>query len=298
MVASPGSARRFERLALRGTPVDVTVISDSNFLLFTPMLAEVASGALEPAHVSAPVRAVVAYMWFRHGVVDEATSWAGRPPVPPGVAGQPGLHTLGYGAAAGLLGGLAFTAVMVLVDALPTVAKLVGARGALAGLVVHLVIAQVIGVSYAVLFRRRRFDLASGLGWGVSYGFVWWVIGGLTLLPLLTTGTPRRGLPLPSPRSSAISPTVPRSGASTTGWRRGPTPGGSPGRRPAPNAPWPGRDQTLGSAPASGAHRRGHADHPGAHHQLTRRSRTVSVAVPPQVGSRPYRSCVRSLSGR
>jgi uncharacterized membrane protein YagU involved in acid resistance len=56
--------------------------------------------------------------------------------------------------------------------------------------VVHLVIAQLIGVSYAVLFRRCSFDLASGLGWGVSYGFVWWVLGGLTLLPLLTTGAP------------------------------------------------------------------------------------------------------------
>ena len=39
------AARTFERLALRGAPVDVTLVSDSNYLLFTPMLAEVASGA-------------------------------------------------------------------------------------------------------------------------------------------------------------------------------------------------------------------------------------------------------------
>ncbi len=63
------AAQRFERLAVRGAPVDVTVISDSNFLLFTPMLAEVASSALEPTHISAPVRAAVAYTRFRQGAV-------------------------------------------------------------------------------------------------------------------------------------------------------------------------------------------------------------------------------------
>jgi uncharacterized membrane protein YagU involved in acid resistance len=108
----------------------------------------------------------------------------------PESSGSRGLHALGHGAVAGLLGGLVFTVVMVAVDALPTVAGLVGGRAVVLGLVVHLVIAQFVGVSYAVLFRRRSFDLASGLGWGVSYGFVWWVLGGLTLLPLLTTGTP------------------------------------------------------------------------------------------------------------
>ncbi len=63
------AARRFERLALRRIPVDVTVISNSNFLLFTPMLAEVASSALEPAHISTPVRTAAAHTRFRHGAV-------------------------------------------------------------------------------------------------------------------------------------------------------------------------------------------------------------------------------------
>ncbi len=74
--AGLGAARRFERLALRGAPIDVTLISESNFLLFTPMLAEVASGALEPAHISAPVRAAVAHTRFRHGVVDDIDTTA------------------------------------------------------------------------------------------------------------------------------------------------------------------------------------------------------------------------------
>jgi len=105
--------------------------------------------------------------------------------------GARGLRATGFGAVAGLIGGLAFTAVMVLADGLPGVAAIVGARSPAVGLVVHLVIAQLIGVSYAVLFRRRSFDVTSGLGWGVCYGFLWWVLGDLTLLPILT------GRPLP-----------------------------------------------------------------------------------------------------
>lgn len=42
---------------LRGDPsATVTLISDQNSLLFTPMLAEVAGGSLEPSHISAPLR--------------------------------------------------------------------------------------------------------------------------------------------------------------------------------------------------------------------------------------------------
>jgi NADH dehydrogenase len=65
------AARRFERLNLRGHRIEVTLISDSNFLLFTPMLAEVASGGLEAQHISTPVRAAVAHTRFRHGRVVE-----------------------------------------------------------------------------------------------------------------------------------------------------------------------------------------------------------------------------------
>jgi NADH dehydrogenase len=56
---------------VRGAPVDVTLVSDSNYLLFTPMLAEVASGALEARHISAPVRASATHTRFRHGRVEQ-----------------------------------------------------------------------------------------------------------------------------------------------------------------------------------------------------------------------------------
>lgn len=69
--AGMSAAKRLEQHAARGTGVDVTLISDSNFLLFTPMLAEVASGALEPAHISAPVRSALAHTRFRRGRVSK-----------------------------------------------------------------------------------------------------------------------------------------------------------------------------------------------------------------------------------
>ncbi|MCD0452612.1 NAD(P)/FAD-dependent oxidoreductase [Actinocorallia sp. API 0066] len=62
-------ARRFERLVARGARVDVTLVSDSGFLLFTPMLAEVAGGALEAQHIGAPVRACAPHTRFRRGEV-------------------------------------------------------------------------------------------------------------------------------------------------------------------------------------------------------------------------------------
>ncbi|MGW7367091.1 hypothetical protein ACWGI8_27575, partial [Streptomyces sp. NPDC054841] len=96
-----------------------------------------------------------------------------------------------HGVVAGLAGGVIFTGVMVAVGFLPVVASLVGSESAVVGLVIHLLISQVVGVTYAVFFRRRSFDPASGIGWGVSYGFLWWILGNLTLLPLLLGAAPQ-----------------------------------------------------------------------------------------------------------
>jgi uncharacterized membrane protein YagU involved in acid resistance len=101
------------------------------------------------------------------------------------------VRALGHGPLAGLLGGLAFTVVMLTIGFLPTVARLVGSESATTGFVVHLAISVLIGASYGLLFRRRSFDAGSALGWGVSYGFLWWVLGALTLLPILLGGTPQ-----------------------------------------------------------------------------------------------------------
>ncbi|MEO6207274.1 MAG: hypothetical protein ABIP77_04910, partial [Candidatus Limnocylindrales bacterium] len=105
-------------------------------------------------------------------------------------AGSWGPRAVGRGAAAGLVGGLLFTLVMVQIGYLPNVANLVGSDSEFIGLVVHFVIAEIIGVSYGVLFRRQAFDHSAAIGWGVSYGFLWWVLGPLTLAPVILGTTP------------------------------------------------------------------------------------------------------------
>jgi uncharacterized membrane protein YagU involved in acid resistance len=122
-------------------------------------------------------------LWLRGLFLDDVRKIEVEPP------GARGPRATAYGVLAGIVGGLLFTVVMVLVGALPTVARIVGGEGTSVGLVVHLVISALIGVTYAVLFRRQSFDVLSGIGWGVSYGFFWWVLGDLTLLPLLSGGT-------------------------------------------------------------------------------------------------------------
>jgi uncharacterized membrane protein YagU involved in acid resistance len=106
----------------------------------------------------------------------------------------PGARTLraaGRGALAGGAGGLLFTVVMAQIGFFPTVARLAGGSSAGLGLAVHLAISLIVGGAYGLLFRRQTHDLATAVGWGASYGFLWWVLGGLTLLPLLIGGEPQ-----------------------------------------------------------------------------------------------------------
>ena len=65
--AGVSAARRLESLAPRSRGWDVTLVSRSNYLLFTPMLAEVASGAIEAHHIGAPVRVAVPRTRFVRG---------------------------------------------------------------------------------------------------------------------------------------------------------------------------------------------------------------------------------------
>ena len=105
--------------------------------------------------------------------------------------GTEALRALGRGALGGLVGGLVFTLLMLQVGFLGTVATLVGGVSLTSGLLVHLAISLLIGASYGVLFHRHSFDNGSAIGWGVSYGLFWWVLGSLTLLPMLLGAPPR-----------------------------------------------------------------------------------------------------------
>ncbi len=89
------------------------------------------------------------------------------------------------GVMGGLLGGLVFGALMGAMGMLPMVGQLVGLPTSVAGFFVHMVIASIIGGGYALISRLAARTLRSGIHTGIAYGFFWWFLGPLTLMPLL-----------------------------------------------------------------------------------------------------------------
>ena len=71
------TAQELEHIFWRDPDLDIAVISQSNYLLFTPMLAEVAASALEPQHISSPVRASLPHARFRRAEVQAIDTEAG-----------------------------------------------------------------------------------------------------------------------------------------------------------------------------------------------------------------------------
>jgi uncharacterized membrane protein YagU involved in acid resistance len=103
----------------------------------------------------------------------------------PEAPGSRTVRSIGWGAVAGLLGGLACLPLMAAVTGLPTLAGLVGSSSPAVGVIVHLLIGGLIGISYGLLFERESPDVAAGIAWGLLYGLVWWFAGRLTLVPIL-----------------------------------------------------------------------------------------------------------------
>ena len=100
-------------------------------------------------------------------------------------SGVRGTRSLLMGQVGGIAGGLLFTFVMVRIDALPQVAGLIGAQSEIIGFVLHLLIAIFIGGSYGLLFQREAYSPGSGMAWGLVYGLVWWLLGAVTLFPVI-----------------------------------------------------------------------------------------------------------------
>ncbi len=61
-------ARHLERFSRRDE-IAVTVVNRENYMLFTPMLPEVASGSIEPRHIAPPLRAILHKSAFELGNV-------------------------------------------------------------------------------------------------------------------------------------------------------------------------------------------------------------------------------------
>ena len=98
------------------------------------------------------------------------------------------LRSIGWGALAGLVGGLVSLPIMASTGVLPGIAGLDSSFGGVRGIVLHLMVSAGIGMTYGLLFRNEASSLGLGIPWGFLFGLIWWYVGPLTLLPLLRTG--------------------------------------------------------------------------------------------------------------
>lgn len=80
-----------------------------------------------------------------------------------------------------LAGGVVFGMLMQMMGMIKMIAGLMGSESAVVGWAVHLVISALFGVGYGLLFGGFR---RAWLG-GLIYGFIWYVLGPLTLMPLM-----------------------------------------------------------------------------------------------------------------
>src|SRR5918995_6246101 len=125
---------------------------------------------------------------------------------------------LGSSIVAGLIAGIVFGVMMQMMMAptpdggqMPMIAmvgQIVGSPTAGAGWLYHLFNSAVIGVIFGWLLGDRVHGYGSALGWGAAYGFAWWIIGGLILMPLFLGMSPFAPLMMPPMRMVAIGSLV------------------------------------------------------------------------------------------
>jgi hypothetical protein len=112
------------------------------------------------------------------------------------------LHSVGYGVAAGALGGSLCSVILLLTGSLQGIGTVFGGSSLVFGVVIIMSVSIFSGMGYGLLFRHEAPDAASAVAWGLIYGLLWWFIGPMTLLPILlggslswTTGTAASLLP-------------------------------------------------------------------------------------------------------
>lgn len=100
----------------------------------------------------------------------------------------------GASVAGGVAAGVVFGAMMHVMTAatpdggqMPVIAmigQIVGSPTVAVGWLYHLFNSAVIGAIFGWLLGGRVHNYTSGFAWGATYGFVWWILGGLILMPV------------------------------------------------------------------------------------------------------------------
>jgi hypothetical protein len=102
---------------------------------------------------------------------------------------------IGASVVGGLVAGVVFGMMMQLMTAptpdggqMPIIAmigQIIGSPTIGAGWAYHLFNSAVIGAIFGWLLGQRINSYSMGLGWGAAYGFAWWILGGLILMPVV-----------------------------------------------------------------------------------------------------------------
>lgn len=96
------------------------------------------------------------------------------------------VNALTVGVISGLVGGGVFGVQMLNAGMLAgPVAQLVGSESVIVGYLVHMLISAFIGGTFGVIASRLPFNLATVTVSGVVYGFIWWILGALLIMPLV-----------------------------------------------------------------------------------------------------------------
>lgn len=88
------------------------------------------------------------------------------------------------GTTSGLLGGLAHAGLLAALTSSLAVAGLGGAEEPATGLVIHLTLSALMGITYAWLFKPSPVGHAESLMSGLAYGLLWWIVLSLNLIPI------------------------------------------------------------------------------------------------------------------
>jgi hypothetical protein len=119
------------------------------------------------------------------------------------------------GIIAGLISGVLFGIMMTLMHA-PTpdggsmpmmamVASVVGSTSLAVGWLYHLFNSAVIGGLFGWILGGRVGGYGSAVGWGAGYGFAWWILGALILMPVLLGMPAFAPLQMPMMRPVALT---------------------------------------------------------------------------------------------
>jgi len=63
-----GFMRKLESYFMRNDDIEIVLVSEDNFLFFTPMLPQVASGMIETRHIVIPIRTLCKKTKFYEGL--------------------------------------------------------------------------------------------------------------------------------------------------------------------------------------------------------------------------------------